>query len=79
MLDSLEKVLFWNQYVVLAKELNDPSREKEFYKPELLWARKESNSWYEDNKTPTPAIEDSVMGILANQNRHYDGFTDAGL
>ena len=44
-LDSLETVLFWNQYVVLANELNDPSREKEFYKPELLWARKESNSW----------------------------------
>lgn len=78
-LDSLETVLFWNQFVVLANELNDPSREKEFYKPELLWARKENNSWYEDNKTPTPAIEDSVMRIFANHSRDYKGFTDAGL
>lgn len=78
-LDSLETVLFWNQYVVLANQLNDPSRQTEFYKPEYIWALKENNSWYEENKTPTPAIEDSVMKIFANHHRDYEGFTDAGL
>lgn len=78
-LDSLVTVLFWNQFGVLANELNDPSRKTEFYTPEYLWAREEGNSGNEENKTPTPAIEDSVMRILANHNKNYDGYTDAGL